>query len=263
MIGNNLKLLRKQFSKSQDEISKALGLKRSTYSGYENAVAQPSLDIVTNICDYYSISTDTILRNDLATFSENQWKGLQRSWKQTAKGSGLRILSAQVSENNDELIEMIPVKATAGYAAGYADPEFIKELPTIRLPFLSKNRKHRTFPISGDSMPPVSDGSFVVGEFIEDWTSILSDTPCIVVTKDNGIVFKILENNLNENKTFLLSSTNAFYETYAVPLNDIIEIWRFRCYISMELPSIALGEGQVSDVLRTIQNSLFRIENKS
>ncbi|MAA58043.1 MAG: transcriptional regulator, partial [Cryomorphaceae bacterium] len=28
---------------------------------------------------------------------------------------------------------MIPAKARAGYAAGYADPEFIKELPTIRL----------------------------------------------------------------------------------------------------------------------------------
>jgi len=47
MIGQNLKLLRKQFVKSQDEVSKALDLNRSTYSGYENAVAQPSIDIIT------------------------------------------------------------------------------------------------------------------------------------------------------------------------------------------------------------------------
>mgnify|MGYP001225808146 CR=1 FL=1 len=263
MIGNNLKLLRKQFSKSQDEVSKALGLNRSTYSGYENAVAQPSLDIIMNICDYYNIPTDLLLRNDFSVFNEKQWKDIQGAWRRTAKGSGLRILTSQVSEDNDELIEMIPAKARAGYTAGYADPEFIKDLPTIRLPFLSKNRKHRTFPISGDSMPPVADGSFVVGEFIEDWTAISSDTPCIVVTKDNGIVFKIIENNLKQNKTFLLSSTNTFYEPYEVSVNDILEIWRFRCYISMELSSLAFGEEQIANSLLAIKKSLFRIENKS
>jgi transcriptional regulator with XRE-family HTH domain len=263
MIGNNLKLLRKQFSKSQDDISKKLGLNRSTYSGYENAVAQPGLELITRICDYYNISVDTLLRNDFSTYDDKNWKSLQGAWKQNAKGTGLRILTSQVSDNNDELIEMIPAKAKAGYTSGYADPEFIKELPTIRLPFLSKNRKHRTFPISGDSMPPVSDGSFVVGEFIEDWTSIPNDTACIIVTSENGIVFKILENNLKENKTFLLSSTNSFYEPYAVGVNEVIEVWRFRCYISMELPSFALEEVQISDSLLAIKKSLYRIENKS
>ena len=138
MIGNNLKLLRKQLSKSQDEVSKALGLNRSTYSGYENAVAQPSLDIITSICDYYNIAADILLRNDFSTYTEKQWKNIHGAWKQTAKGSGLRILTSQVSDDNEELIEMIPSKARAGYAAGYADPEFIKELPTIRLPFYPK-----------------------------------------------------------------------------------------------------------------------------
>lgn len=263
MIGDNIKLLRNKFSKSQDEISKELGLNRSTYSGYENAVAQPSLDIITKICDYYNISIDVLLRNDLSKYSDKQWKEVEHSWKTTAKGSGLRILSAQVSENNEELIEMIPAKAKAGYALGYSDPEFIKELPTIRLPFLSKNRKHRTFPISGDSMPPVSDGSFVVAEFIEDWTAISSGTPCVVVTNDDGIVFKILDNHLETDKTFVLTSTNAFYEPYNVGLKDVLEIWRFRCYISMELPSIQLDEGQIADSLQAIRKSLFRIENKS
>ena len=158
---------------------------------------------------------------------------------------------------------MIPVKAKAGYALGYSDPEFIKELPTIRLPFLSKNRKYRTFPISGDSMPPVSDGSFVVGEFVQDWTSIKSDTPCIFVTKDEGIVFKIIENQISEDKKILLSSTNPLYETYAVDLKDILEIWVFRCYISMDLPETILGEDDISSSIRAIQKSLFRIENKT
>ena len=171
-------------------------------------------------------------------------------------------MTAQVSESNDELIEMIPVKARAGYALGYSDPEFIKELPTIRLPFLSKNRKYRTFPISGDSMPPVADGSYVVGEFVQDWTTISSDTPCVLVTKDEGIVFKIIDNQIKEDKNLLLISTNPLYEPYSVELKDILEIWIFRCYISMQLPNTIIGDDDLSNSIRAIQKSLFRIESK-
>ena len=204
-----------------------------------------------------------MLKNDFSTFKTNQWSRITNSWKSTATGSKLRILTSQVSESNEELIEMIPAKAKAGYALGYSDPEFIKELPTIRLPFLSKNRKYRTFPISGDSMPPVSDGSFVVGEFVQDWTLIPSDTPCILVTKDDGIVFKIIENQISTDKTVLLSSTNPLYKPYSVALKDLLEIWKFRCYISMELPETIIGEDDLSSSIRAIQKSLFRIESKS
>tara|TARA_Y100001978_G_C23684585_1_gene431121 strand:+ start:910 stop:1704 length:795 start_codon:yes stop_codon:yes gene_type:complete len=261
-VGNNLKLLRKHFGKSQDDVSKSLGLNRSTYSGYENNVALPSLEIISLVSDYYNISVDSILKNDFSSFSSSQWSKLSSSWKSSAMGSKLRVLTAQVSESNDELIEMIPVKARAGYALGYSDPEFIKELPTIRLPFLSKNRKHRTFPISGDSMPPVTDGSYVVGEFVQDWTTISSDTPCILVTRDEGIVFKIVENQIKKDKTLLLISTNPLYEPYSVELKDILEIWIFRCYISMQLPATIIGDDELSNSIRAIQKSLFRIESK-
>ncbi len=261
-VGNNLKLLRKNFGKSQDDVSKSLGLNRSTYSGYENNVAQPNLEIISKVSDYYNISVDSILKNDFSNFSPNQWAKLSAGWKDAATGSKLRVLTAQVSDDNDELIEMIPVKARAGYALGYSDPEYIKELPTIRLPFLSKNRKYRTFPISGDSMPPVVDGSYVVAEFIQDWTSISSDTPCILVTKDEGIVFKIIDNQIKANQTLLLTSTNPLYEPYSVELKDIIEVWAFRCYISMKLPESVIGDDHLSNSIRAIQKSLFRIESK-
>ena len=94
MIGKNLKLLRKQFVKSQDEVSKALDLNRSTYSGYENAVAQPSIDIITKICDYYNIATDVLLRNDFSTYTEKQWNDWER-W--SAKDSSCHESSPQLS----------------------------------------------------------------------------------------------------------------------------------------------------------------------
>ena len=51
-IGNNLKLLRKRLKKSQEEVAQDLNLTRSTYSGYENGVAQPNLESLVEFSDY-------------------------------------------------------------------------------------------------------------------------------------------------------------------------------------------------------------------
>ena len=53
-IGDNLKVLRKRNKISQEELSKKLELTRSTYSGYENAAAEPSLDTLVKIADFSS-----------------------------------------------------------------------------------------------------------------------------------------------------------------------------------------------------------------
>jgi len=46
VVGNNLKLLRKLAQKSQEEVAAALGLTRSSYSGYENGIAEPGIDTI-------------------------------------------------------------------------------------------------------------------------------------------------------------------------------------------------------------------------
>jgi hypothetical protein len=56
-----------------------------------------------------------------------------------------------VSQQGRNIIEIIPLKAQAGYLSGYADPEFIESLQHIS-PFATE--KFRAFPVDGDSMPP-------------------------------------------------------------------------------------------------------------
>src|SRR5690554_7875964 len=98
-----------------------------------------------------------------------------------------------VSEENNDVIEMVPQQASAGYTLGYADPDYIKVLPTFQLPFLKKDRKYRCFPISGDSMPPVSSGSHVGAEYVQNWETIKNNQPYMISTKKEGIVFKIVK----------------------------------------------------------------------
>ena len=258
-VGKNLKALRKYKSMSQDQIAQALSMNRSTYSGYENGVALPNIENLISFSEYFKISVDDLVKKDFSGFLASDWQNYSASWKDDAKGIHLRVLAGLVDQNNEEMIEMIPEKARAGYVAGFSDPEFMKVLPTLQIPFLSKDRKHRAFPISGDSMPPVNNGSHVIGEFIQDWTQLKSGTACIVVTKEDGIVFKFVYNHLEENQSLLLVSSNPLFEPYSVKMKDIIEIWKFSAYFSKDLPDVQLDALQLSLSYRNLHKDIQRI----
>jgi transcriptional regulator with XRE-family HTH domain len=248
---SNIKLLRKRKDRTQDEVAFALGLKRSTLSGYENGVAEPGIDALIAFSKYYGVAVDTLLTVDLTTLSQSQLTELDRGFDVYIRGSNLRVLATTVDIRNNENIEMVAEKAKAGYAAGYADPEYISELPVFQLPLLSKNKKYRTFQISGDSMYPIPEGSWVTAEYIQDWTGIVSGEAYIVFTNNDGIVFKIVENILPKDKKLRLYSLNPLYEPYDVPATEVLEVWQFVNYISSELPDPAIPR---DDVLRTITN---------
>jgi transcriptional regulator with XRE-family HTH domain len=260
-IGTNLKILRKHYGNSQEEMANLLNLTRSSYSGYENNVAEPNISTLVLLSEVYDISLDIILKKDLSKISPENLD-IEIHKKADFSGGNLRVLTNTVNQNDEELIEMIPEKARAGYALGYSDPEYLKVLPTFSLPFLSRDRKYRSFPISGDSMPPVSEGSFVVAEFVQNWMLIKNETPCIIITEEDGIVFKILYNNLAENQSFTLHSTNPMYKPYQVDARKVLEIWKFVNYISPDLPEIKIDEAQISKSIQDIRQDLSVIMKK-
>ena len=166
-FSKNIKLLRKRRGKTQDDLAFALQMKRSTLSGYENKVAEPGLEILLKFSDYFGIAIDTLLKVDISTLTENQLYQLEHGQDVFIRGNKLRVLATTVNTENEENIELVPEKAKAGYTSGFADPEYISDLPVFNLPFLSKNKKYRTFQLNGDSMLPIPDKSWVTGEFLE------------------------------------------------------------------------------------------------
>ena len=98
-------------------------------------------------------------------------------------------------------------------------------------------------------MPPVSEGSYVIGEYVENWRNMKSGYPYIVVTQSEGIVFKVVYNRLDDNQSFQLCSTNPFYEPYEVHANDIVEIWKFVNYISFDMPVSPFEESELTKAI--------------
>jgi transcriptional regulator with XRE-family HTH domain len=255
-LGNNLKLVRKLKKKSQEEVASDLGLTRSSYSGYENGIAEPGIETIIALGAYYAVPLDSLLTKDFSTFNESDWATIESGVFTDVNGKHLRVLTSLVDQDDNEMIEMIPQEARAGYTSGYADPDYLKVLPTFSLPFLSKNRKYRSFPIKGDSMPPVDEGSYVIGEYIQNWASVRSGTACIVVTKEDGIVFKIVNNCIANLQSFELCSTNPLYAPYFVHINEVIEVWKFVNYISPTLPDMRVDDQQLARSIQDLQREV-------
>lgn len=228
-LSQNLQNLRKRYEGglSQEELAERLGLAKSTYGSYEQGRTEPRLEDLVRMAEFFGITTDQLLTG---------------SWEATPPASpvkpteNLRILVTTVDPQNRENIEYVPIKAVAGYPHAYMNEEYIAQLPAFQVPFLSQDRKHRVFPVTGDSMLPLQEGSLVFVEYVEDWRTIKNGTICVVVTQDEGVVLKKVFNYLTEKNVLILKSTNERYAPYPVLADDIAEVWRFVGYYSKEFP---------------------------
>jgi len=261
-FGKNIKLLRKRRKRTQDDVAHALEIKRSTLSGYENKVSEPSIKMLIAFSDYFKIAIDTLIRVDLSTVSESLLSEIERGNDVFVNGTKVRILATTVDKENNENVELVPKKAKAGYKSGFADPEYIKDLPHFQLPFLSREKKYRSFQISGDSMLPIPDGAYITGEFILNWNEIKNNQACIILTRDDGIVFKIVENLIQEQKILRLYSLNPEYKPYEIHIKEIMEIWKFVNYISPELPNPEIPQSNVVEQILKLQKDINSIKNK-
>ena len=172
------------------------------------------------------------------------------------------MLATTVDEENEENIELVEEKAKAGYTTGFADPEYIRILPTFKLPFLSKQKKYRTFQISGDSMLPIPDGSYVTGEFVMDWNEIKNHQAYIILTREDGVVFKVVENRIRDSRKLVLHSLNPLYDPYDLPVNEVREVWKFVNYISSEVPRGNKEKEQLAEEVEQLKKQVQAIQMK-
>ncbi|MCA0131446.1 XRE family transcriptional regulator [Winogradskyella alexanderae] len=222
-IQSNIKHLRALKKLSQEHFADDLGWSRSMVGSYEEGRSEPPIERLIDLSNYFNIPIDILVRKDLRKAKDTSFIEI---------GNKRVLFPVTVNENNEDLIEIIPAKASAGYLSGYDDPEYIEQLQKIKLPFLPTGT-HRAFPIKGDSMLPVKDGSFVVAKFVEDINDIKNGRTYIVLTKDDGLVYKRIYST-EDNNALLLSSDNKAYKPYLVSKDTILELWEFTCCINTQ-----------------------------
>lgn len=222
LFSDNIRYLRLEKAMSQEKLAEELLITRARYVKYESGTSEAPYDILRRIAHYFHVSIDLLLGVDLRKVDMDGMLRLEEN---------RILLPVTVDTSGENTIEIIPHKARAGYLTGYSDPEFIEGLQHIALPFL-KNGKFRAFPVSGDSMPPHKDGSFIIGRYVESLGEVRDGKTYILLTKSEGIVYKRL--NKNGKNSLMLTSDNTFYEPYQVKASDVLEIWEYTCSIATQ-----------------------------
>jgi transcriptional regulator with XRE-family HTH domain len=243
--GQNLKYLRKLRGLTQEEFAQKLQIKRSLLGAYEEERAEPRIDVMESVADWFKITLDDLLRRDLSDVKGNY----------LAKRRQQKL----IAENN--LIHFVPVKAAAGYLAGYADDEFIDELNTFTLPMLGAGQ-YRAFEIVGDSMLPTPSGSVIVGQKTDGVEDVRSNSPYVVVSRNEGIVYKrIVKNNKAKNKLTMVSD-NPAYQPYYMNAEDILELWQAQMVIQKVVTQQRWDMNQLASMVNTLQEQVSSIKRK-
>ena len=245
IANRNLKYLRKLRGWTQEEFAQKLKIKRSLLGAYEEERAEPRIEILEMVADMFRLTLDDLLRKDVSDNKTN-YLSKRRAMK----------MSSGPSE-----IHFVPVKAAAGYLAGYADPEFVDELNTFTLPMLG-NGDFRAFEIVGDSMMPTPSGSVIVGEKIDSLEDVKSNQTYIVVSKTDGIVYKRMVKNNRQKSKITLVSDNPAYQPYVVNAEDIIEIWQAQMVISKANTQQRWDVGQLANLVNNLQQQVSSIKKR-
>ena len=245
--GKNLRYLRKLRGWTQEEFANKLKIKRSLIGAYEEERAEPRLDVLEEMCNIFKLSLDELLLKDLTASKGDSYLEQRRKLKSTA---------ATIAE-----IQFVPVKAAAGYMAGYADPDFLDELNTFTLPMLAPGQ-YRAFEIIGDSMLPTPSGSVIVGEKIEDIEELKNSNTYVVLSKNEGVVYKrVMKNNRTKNKLTLISD-NPQYEPYLVNAEDILEVWK-AVYILQKANTVQRWDvNQLAGMVNNLQEQVSTLKKK-
>ena len=241
----NLKYLRKQRGWTQEEFATKINIKRSLLGAYEEERAEPRYEVLEAVCDLFKLTMDELLRKDLGD----------------QKGNYLSQRRAMKMVSGPAEIPFVPVKAAAGYLAGYADPEFIDELNTFTLPMLTGSN-YRAFEIIGDSMLPTPSGSVIVGEKVSDLEEVKNDTPCIVVSRNEGIVYKRVQKNGKQKDKLTLVSDNPVFHPYTVSTEEVIEMWQAQVVISKANSQHRWDMNQLANVVSDLQQQVSSLQKK-
>jgi transcriptional regulator with XRE-family HTH domain len=254
-LNENIRFLRKQLGLTQDQFAQQLDIKRSLVGAYEEGRAEPRLELLQKMASMAGLSVDVLIGRDISQLKEYEKKSMRSK----------EVLVITVDNDNRNNIELVPQKAAAGYLNGYADPEYIKELPRFKLPILNQGT-YRAFEITGDSMLPILPGTIIVGEWIEDINDLKNGKSYVLVTQREGIVYKRVFNYLQDNGKLFLVSDNRQYAPYQIDAADVMEAWSAKAYISVQFPDVntknEMSVEQLAGVVMELQHEIQSLKTK-
>lgn len=257
-LASNLAYLRGQKALKQADLGEKLNTTRQTISNWEKKVSEPSVEDIFKIAQFFGVTIDELVKEDLrdahlldvVEVGKIQSKSTAKSTSKstsivasepsaTYAGRVPKVVTVDSAGRDNVLL--VPVRARAGYLAGYEDPEYLQTLPSYRLPGLTHGT-FRAFEIEGHSMIPTFHPSDIIfSRWVENLLEIRDDRVYVVVTQRDGVVVKRILNRVQKDRKLILKSDNQRHPGEYPPIvldpEEVLEIWDGVMYLSRQMRS--------------------------
>jgi len=123
---SRLKEMRKSHGFTQQEVSRELGISQQNISNYENGNREPDMETLTQLADFYGVSTDFLIGNGLHEFHGfepvSSWDGMKIRASDFPKKMKLaREIKGQSQQKVAKSLK-IPQSTLAKYELGQLQP---------------------------------------------------------------------------------------------------------------------------------------------
>jgi hypothetical protein len=137
-------------------------------------------------------------------------------------GGNRILLPITLDRGGTALLKLFPIKRGLFISAVIPILNLSKTCSTFRCHGCATENSGLSL-VDGDSMPPNKSGFFTVGRYVGKLGDVMDGKTYILLTKNEGIVYKRL--NKNGKNALVLHLDNTYYKSYEVKALEILEIW--------------------------------------
>ena len=167
-----------------------------------------------------------------------------------------QLVTVTIDKTGKDATLMVPLMAQAGYPTHFNDPVFLEDMRSYTIPSFERG-SYRAFEVDGLSMyPTFAPSDVVVCSLVDRWDLLRPGQCYVVVTAENVLLKRINTPITDPTATVELLSDNLSYETYSVPVEDVMQLWMVRGFVSTTVPSRPDPKDDVLDRLREAVESL-------
>ena len=254
VIGKNIKKIRVVKKISQNEFSNLFKVSRASVGSYEEGRAEPRIDTIINMANYFGLSIDTLLTKEL-TYDELYQLNI---FKHDASADEMTQLALTDKDHRKEDTPLVIKENYLEYIVNYDHKDYINNLPYVRLPN-TQYEKTRAFEVQDNAMEFGGHG-LLHGDILScspvTKEELKAGEVYVLVTDQNIFVRRLMQ----QQPTLEFRPDNPNYIRLDWSKHNFHEIWKVEGFYStiLEPPSlqeerIALLEKKVGELERLIR----------
>jgi len=260
-IGKNIRKIRTVKKLSQASFAEIFNLARPSVGAYEEGRAEPKIETIIQIANYFGLSIDALLTKDLTINELFRFDSLKN------KKPDQKISSQPHSKKTLQNLNTKFISATKylDYISNFKNSDFIDNLPSFHLPHV-KSLSARAFEIIDNAMTfdnvGILPGDIVIcDKKILDQSDLHIDHVYVIVLEENILIRRLQENA----KKLKLVPDNPDWKKLFLAFESIREIWEINSILTGNLlPPIQVNKriSLLEDQLNKITGELASIKKR-